>query len=272
MRTTLRALQQAGAEKKGKPPKLFFPIKQRLVDRRITAEGQTDEAQITFRRRHLRTEIQTGASRQTEAPAWSAQIRPTHFLSLRMPPRNQFNRQITSFFDEIRFSRAEFAPLLIPVQKLHLTLGVMSLPNAEVQAPEVVAAMDSLFRDATRLELSFRGLGTFNHDRVLFSRVHSGAGFSTLDGLVRRVRRTLGNDMQVDMKGNPNDSYVPHITLAKIRPSQSQRFGASIPMSLWASHQFHNFGEVLFDTVDLCEMRTDESTGYYKVVHSVKLR
>jgi len=74
------------------------------------------------------------------------------------------------------------------------------------------------------------------------------------------------------VKGNPHDSYVPHITLAKIRPHQQKDFGRNISAEVWASYQHHDFGEVTFDRVDLCSMKGTGESGYYPVVSSFTVR
>ncbi|KPA84568.1 hypothetical protein ABB37_01102 [Leptomonas pyrrhocoris] len=276
---------------------LYFPINHRIVDQRSTPQAGTEEADIQSRyRRQLRTNFTTGATRQTQAPAWSQRVRPTHFLSLPLPARCTLRVRVKEMHDAMIFADQHVESLLIPVARLHVTLGVMTVGNgvdaaAESQEDATEAAVASSVKSSADLlasihdcvgqaaheickeplQLRFRGLGTFSHGRVLFARCITEAHFSTLDHLVRRIRKDVGLGLGVDMKGNPHDSYVPHVTVAKIRPSQQAEFGHQIPMTMWASHQHDEFGDVTFDKVDLCAMKGQGKDGYYPVVSSVSV-
>ncbi|KPI88967.1 hypothetical protein ABL78_1933 [Leptomonas seymouri] len=275
---------------------LYFPINHRIVDQRNAPQAGTEEADIQSRyRRQLRTSFITGETRQTEAPAWSQRVRPTHFLSLPLPARCTLRVRVKEMHDAMIFSDQHVRPLLIPTAKLHVTLGVMSVDNGAGAAAEsqegskrvavtngrspadLLASIQDCVDQATRdickepLQLRFRGLGVFGHGRVLFSRCISEAHFSTLDNLVRRIRRDVGLGLGVDMKGNPHDSYVPHVTVAKIRPSQRTEFGRQVPMSIWINHQHHDFGDATFNKIDLCAMSGQGKDGYYSVVSSTDI-
>lgn len=273
---------------------LYFPINHRIVDQRNTAEAATEEVDIQSRyRRQLRTGFVTGETRQTEVPAWSQRVRPTHFLSLPLPARCALRVRVKAMHDAMIFADQRVEPLLIPSAKLHVTLGVMTVGNAAViegrgeadaesggattqaeASAAVLASIQDCVDQAAHeickepLQLRFRGLGTFSHGRVLFTRCISESHFSTLDRLVRRIRRDVGLGLGVDVKGNPHDSYVPHVTVAKIRPSQRAEFGRQLPPSMWADHQHSDFGDVTFSKVDLCDMRGQGSNGYYRVISS----
>ncbi|ORC88434.1 A kinase (PRKA) anchor protein 7 [Trypanosoma theileri] len=252
---------------------LYFPINHRIVDRRIAPGVTTEEADVQSRyRRELRTSFTTGETRQTTPPAWSAEVRPTHFLSLRLPVKNVLGGRVKEMHDHILFSHQQYAPLLVPLAKLHITLGVMTIPEIEQKEmlPLIHDALAEVFSSVHPLQLRFRGLGTFGFGRVLFIRVLPEADFSTLDYAVCQIRQRVGGKLRVDIKGNPHDSYVPHITVAKIRPSQKAQFGSKIPHSLWAEFQHHNFGDVTFSVVDVCRMQSIKDE-YYQTESSVQL-
>ncbi|KAG5494603.1 hypothetical protein JIQ42_02216 [Leishmania sp. Namibia] len=266
---------------------LYFPINHRIVDRRNTSASGAEEADIQSRyRRQLRSSFVTGETRQTEPPAWSQRARPTHFLSLPLPARCTLRVRVKQMQDSMIFENQRIEPLLIPAAKLHVTLGVMTLDDRTATAegaapptgPNVLASIqesiDQAFHDACKesLQLRFRGLGTFGHGRVLFARCIAEAQFTTLDTLVRRIRRDVGLGLGVDMKGNPHDSYVPHVTVAKIRQSQTGEFGRQLPVSMWADHQHHDFGDVAFSRIDLCSMKGEGKNGYYHVVSSAAVQ
>ncbi|KAG5496124.1 hypothetical protein JKF63_02425 [Porcisia hertigi] len=261
---------------------LYFPINHRIVDQRNTSVAAAEEADIQSRyRRQLRSSFVTRETRQTEPPAWSQRFRPTHFLSLPLPARCTLRTRVKEMHDGMMFVNQHVQPLLIPSAKLHVTLGVMTVSSeasiaegsATPAAPSLLAAIqdcvDQAFHDLCKepLQLRFRGLGTFGRGRVLFVGCVTEAHFTTLDKLVRCIRKDVGLGLGVDMKGNPHDSYVPHVTVAKIRPSQTGEFGHHLPMSMWVDYQHHDFGDVTFNKIDLCSMN-GETNGYYRVVSS----
>lgn len=285
---------------------LYFPINHRIVDQRNAKGAGSEEAEIQSRyRRQLRTSFTTGETRQTVVPAWSQRARPTHFLSLPLPARCTLRGRVKEMHDAMIFADQHVEPLLIPSAKLHVTLGVLTVGNdlapntavaaaksaegQEVEAAQETAVVDvqpsaevlasiqdcvnQAVHDVCRapLQLRFRGLGTFGHGRVLFVRCISESHFTTLDALVRRIRRDVGLGLGVDVKGNPHDSYVPHVTVAKIRPAQQAEFGRQLPMSMWATHQHSDFGDVTFNKIDLCSMKGQGKEGYYRVVSSASI-
>ncbi|GET91396.1 hypothetical protein, conserved [Leishmania tarentolae] len=266
---------------------LYFPINHRIVDQRNSLASGAEEADIQSRyRRQLRSSFVTREMRQTEPPAWSQRVRPTHFLSLPLPARCTLQARMKEMHESMIFANQSIEQLLIPASKLHVTLGVMTIggeksteeATSACAAPDVLAAIhdciDQACHDACKepLQLRFRGLGTFRHGRVLFAVCVTEAHFTRLDALVRRIRRDVGLGLGVDMKGNPHDSYVPHVTIAKIRPSQIGQFGRQIPMSMWVDHQHNDFGDVTFNRVDLCSMKGEGKNGYYHVVSSVSVQ
>jgi 2'-5' RNA ligase len=178
-------------------------------------------------------------------------------------------------FDDIAFRHKSYTPLLIPLEKLHLTLGVMTIDAANTSFLKDLSNVvdDALVKHFQRgpIQLCFRGLGTFNHGHVLFSRVVAEEDYMRLEQMVRFLRAEIGGGLNIDIQGNPHDSYVPHITLAKIRPQLKHQFGTEIPHEIWAQDRFSDFGRVSFRAIDLCEMKSDPHTGYYSVVHTASL-
>ncbi|RNF11591.1 A kinase (PRKA) anchor protein 7 [Trypanosoma conorhini] len=252
---------------------LYFPINHRIVDRRVASGVTVEEADVQSRyRRELRTSFTTGETRQTIPPLWSARERPTHFLSLRLPARNALRTRVNEMHNQILFSHHQHAPLLVPLAKLHITLGVMTISESEERErlASIYECVSEVFSVIRPLQLRFRGLGTFGFGRVLFVRVVPEADFGLLDAAVFKVRRRVGGELKLDMKGNPHDSYVPHVTIAKIRSNQRAQFGDRIPLSLWAGYQHHDFGDVTFSQVDICRMR-GSADGYYHTEGSVQL-
>ncbi|CBH18433.1 AKAP7 2'5' RNA ligase-like domain containing protein, putative [Trypanosoma equiperdum] len=252
---------------------LYFPINHRIVDHRIAPGVTVEETDVQSRyRRELRTNFATGETRQTIAPPWSARERPTHFFSLRLPSRNSVTLRVKEMHNHLLFSHQQCAPMLVSPTKLHITLGVMTIPenSREELVKNIQQSMSETFACVQPLQLRFRGLGTFDFGRVLFIRVVPEADFGRLERAVCDIRRRVGGVLGVDLKGNPHDSYVPHVTVAKIRPNQRQQLGDTIPQSLWADYQHHDFGDVTLSTVDLCRMKGSPD-GYYHTEGAVHL-
>nr|CCC95911.1 unnamed protein product [Trypanosoma congolense IL3000] len=252
---------------------LYFPINHRIVDQRIAPGVTVEQADVQSRyRRELRTSFTTGETRQTIPPPWSARVRPTHFVAFRLPVKNTLARRVKEMHEQMVFSHPHCAPLLVPLAKLHMTLGVMTIAEAEREevVKRVGLMVSEVFAGVPLMRLRFRGLGTFGHGRVLFIRVMPEGDFSRLERIACEMRRQIGGRLGVDIKGNPYDSYVPHVTVAKIRTNQGEKFGNKIPQTLWADYQHNEFGDVTFSTVDFCRME-GSADGYYCVESSVPL-
>lgn len=255
------------AQNRGSPPRQYFPIKNRIIDRRIDGFAATNEAQITMRRNALRTEVDTCAVRQVNSRG-----RPTHFLALRLPERCTLRSQAAKLHEEIVFSHPRHSAVLVQPARLHVTLSTFQLDESSIgQSSKFVinSAFNSFGKTAFRLQ--FRGMGTFDNGRVVFARVHSCSEAYRLDLAVRNFRSSVTASQMVRLNSNSQDGFVPHVTLAKIRSDQIAEFGRNIPISLWCDFQHHNFGDVSFNQIDLCEMKGDAATGYYKVVESFTL-
>eukprot|EP00758_Cryptobia_borreli_P007839 Tbor_TRINITY_DN5334_c1_g4::TRINITY_DN5334_c1_g4_i1::g.4592::m.4592 len=303
----------------------FFPIRYRVVDKRVAPGVASTDAQIQsrFNSNEDRHPFITGSVRQTIVPTHSMGLRPTHFISLRVPRDSQFIGDMHAFHAQTKDFNEEAMSLLIPLSKLHVTLGVAAIGHGvasdrgaegsktvtETQNPDnnnsnnnisninsnntignddVVGSAVNEF--CQRIEnivtssklgnitLYIRGCGQFNNGRVVFAKVNAERQFVLLDDLVMRIRRDIGGTGGMDrgiinLKGNPYDSYVPHITIAKIRANNNQHsiFNKCIPVDVWSTIQYHDFGEITFDALDICEMKTDPDTGYYRVVKSIPL-
>lgn len=289
---------------------LYFPINHRILDRRvhpIVAEQCSVQSRY---RRELRSHTITGAMRQVSPAAWSAAKRPTHFFSLPLPVKCGMRSMMKQMKENVLFSYPKLEPLFIPDTQLHVTLSVFSLPSSftkddlahlKSSVSQLVARQHPSSTSSSRagifstpytparmgndgapptspIVLRFSGIGSFQHGRILFARCASEQGFNRLDLLVRKLRHHLGISMGIDVKGNPYESFVPHITLMKARPhhlsllkdlgEEAKHSTSVIPHSLWCEYQFEDFGELAFRRIDLCEMKKDNENGYYPIVFS----
>ncbi|CUI15488.1 AKAP7 2'5' RNA ligase-like domain-containing protein, putative [Bodo saltans] len=268
------SLGKLNSESDGKPtpPRQYFPIKTRTVDYRVDNYATTHEAQITRRRSELRTEVDTSAVRQVDS---FASGRPTHFLALRLPQRTNFRKVAATMFEEIKFSHPRFTGVLVPPARFHLTISTFQIEQASLeQSVNIISdTVATAFPSGHPFRLHLRGLGTFAGGRVIFARAHSCSESYRLDNAVKELRKSLSasSPVSIRLQGNAHDGFVPHVTLAKISKSQAAEFGRSIPTAVWSPFQHQLFGDVTFTQLDLCEMRVDDSTGYYNVVQSFSL-
>lgn len=337
-RLCVRCIRQAGGKVKSEPGHvveergLYFPIKHRIVDHRVhPAVAEQADVQSRYRR-ELRSHIITGETRQVKPARWSGLQCPTHFLALPLPPQCGLRVLARKMRESIIFSHPNVEPLLIPDAKLHLTLGVFTLPSPslalrdsqgkmamplfpqqEGRKSEVQLSSTTLLSEETLIQtiklgmedilrrklgsgglecrsnggprgstakhagnqhflssnssannakkrseglhLRFSGMGTFSQGRVLFARCLAEKDFRKLDDIVRAVRHYLCCRLGVDVKGNPYDGFVPHVTLGKIRKHQEGIVGNTFPPSFWADYQFSDFGDIHFNRIDLCLMR-----------------
>lgn len=269
----------------------YSPIRYRYADARIAQGVTTNQTDITSRDYAVRSpDFNDGYVRQVSALPADSHAKPTHFLSLRVPQGSTF----TGAFRDIHKLTKDFneknLPLFVPLQKLHLTLSVATIDPAHVSGVvDHIGGLLESYNTEGPLSLRLRGLGHF-HDRVVFAKVSAELGSSNLHSMVEHLRAGLGklqvgeggrlvsssniapvSMAAVNLRSNPRDGYVPHVTVAKVRPHQQKAFNNKVPRSLWAPIQFDDFGDVTFSAIDLCEMAGDPKSGYYKVVKSFTL-
>jgi 2'-5' RNA ligase len=249
----------------------FFPIKRRIQDRRLVPFIR-EHVEVTSRQRKVtETFMDTGATRQSEPPEWSKRAKPTHFLSLRVPSKCSFQAAYAQILREIAFSNETYSQLFVKPDRLHVTASVFTI-NDDEQLSAAVDAAKAAAATLPRLQLRFEGIGTFSSGRVLFAKVVADKDHLLLTDAVLRIRRDAAA-AGVDTKGNPLDSYVPHVTLAKVRPHQAKQFPSKvIPINVWAPFKHDVFGTVSFASLDVCCMSGTEPDGYYKTVASFPLQ
>ena len=249
----------------------FFPIKRRIVDYRLEPYVR-EKVEFTSRsRQSTETFMDTGATRQSQPPEWSRLSRPTHFLSLRIPPKCQFQSTYAEILHEVAFASETYSQLFVQAPRLHVTAAVFTLANDE-QLTTTIDAAQNAAKELSRLQLRFEGVGTFSNGRVLFAKVVADHHHYKLTTYVDKVRQVCAAN-SIDTKGNPRDAYVPHVTIAKVRPQQTQQFPTRvIPPLVWAPFKHDSFGTVSFDKLDVCSMTGDGGAdGYYKVVASIPI-
>ena len=217
--------------------------------------------------------------RQVLVPPGQQQVRPTHFLAIRVPRTSECFGTLESLCTHWRNVHPEMLDYAISPAKWHLTMGVMALsqddPTQELQkigdTLRIVAA--EIPKHAVRLH----GLGTFGGGRVLFSKVHADEGFHLLRRLALQCRRRLG-EHGINVIGNALDDYTPHVTVAKIKrgqappPSPAPKPTPQMSPLTYAEYQHSEFGSLAVSRVDVCAMRGAGEDGYYPVLDTVTLR
>ena len=257
---------------------MFFPVSVRYTDNTITKKARAHQTEYQRTKRHERGDFVEGVMRQPDVPMRSRNVRPTHFFSLRIPKNSHFMTQVATVHSDVGDFHADYMKQMIPTTKLHVTASV-----AAIRSPEDVAKVVDIARSVVAdqhlnapLRLFSRGMGHFGGGRVIFTRIAPERDCGKLNTLVQDLRLALGeaDGVGIDLLGNHNDTYVPHVTLGKFRAGQTGGVGLhknAFPREVWAPFQFEDFGEFAVPTLDLCEMATDEATGYYKVVESIEL-
>ena len=269
----------------------YSPIRYRYADARISPGVTINQTDITSRDYAVRSpDFIDGVVRQVSALPNDDRSKPTHFLSLRIPQGSTFAGAFRDIHKLTKDFNEKNLPLFVPLKKLHLTLSVATIDPAHVNGVvEHIGGLLESYNTNGPLSLRLRGLGHFN-DRVVFAKVSAELGSNNLNDMVEHIRSGLGkvqvgeggklvsssnmapvSKAAVNLRSNPRDGYVPHVTVAKVRPHQVKAFNNKVPRSLWAPIQFDDFGDVTFSAIDLCEMAGDPATGYYKVVKSFNL-
>ena len=255
-----------------------FPIRHRVIDMRLSPQA---EIQVNYQQRKSenRSHIETGHVRQSTAPPWSAKIRPTHFVSMRIPLACALQHSFQAMKDAAAQQREALLPLFVQPARLHLTLTMLSVPEPTSPQQPPPRASEGVVADIVRgackgvasFKLCFRGLGTFSDGRVLFARPNAELDYQRLAEFVRHMRAALAAQT-VDVKGNPHDEYVPHVTIAKVRPQHREQLGVKrVPDSLWADYKLSDFGDVRLRTVEVCSLKGQSPDGYYRVVEQFSL-
>jgi 2'-5' RNA ligase len=247
-------------------------------DARIAPEAlEQANVQSARHRELLRDDVMRADARQSKAPAWSQKVRPTHFIALRVPPRSNLSRSLDSYRDEVYAMEPQWADWVIPTSKLHLTLGVMSLTTESEEArleqmQRVSGIIDEAASCVNALRLRFNGLGTFGNGRVLFAKPAADEDCHQLRMLADSMRRELAA-AGVDIKGNPLDTFTPHVTVAKVTPQMRKEFGIStLPTRMYALGRDDELGAAHLHRLDLCSMTDRHEDGYWKIHHRADLQ
>lgn len=203
--------------------------------------------------------------RQTTPPHWSQRVKPTHFVSLPVAPTAPLVKTVAAFHNQVELMDEQWKAMLVPQNKLHLTVCVMSLSSPEEQLPLVAKAVQHFAETNAPFRMHFTRLGTFGKNRVLFAQPASNGDANRLSKSVKAFRMLM-HDVGVDVKGNPHDDYVPHVTLAKVTREVKANLGiAELPPKMYAIATHDDMGTSTFSDVSVCNFREVDDEGVWKV-------
>ncbi|GMH35241.1 hypothetical protein BSKO_03109 [Bryopsis sp. KO-2023] len=173
--------------------------------------------------------IITGLGKEFVPPDKSKTLRPTHFLSLQVSQSEQVTESIKKIHQSMVAKYPGLQPALVDPASAHLTLMVMHLDtdNMHYRSPLIEDGVQFLEEAIPTLEaesllgplnLSLKGLSNFN-DRVLYLDVEPGKDLDR----VASMAKTLSEHFAVRGVPNSGESFVSHITVAKLSKIKRNR-------------------------------------------------
>lgn len=194
---------------------------------------------------------------------WGGKMRPTHFLCLRIN-NPELVTTIGTMQDRIVEMIPEYAPCVIPPERLHVTLCTLGLDTDE----SVAAAVKEIKRIGAELRLSNPAsiILTFNDikqffNNTLYASVEENPSFMDIIEHLRVCVREAGIEIRDVF------DFTPHMTLMKVS-RQTQRDMRCPYLDPRVVENFGNrnaiIGTQVFDNIYLCEMsqRTTDQ-GFY---------
>ena len=209
----------------------------------------------------------------------SKKPRPTHFLAVKIddPGILEAAMKVQS---EILEKVPEIQPAVIPVSKLHVTLGVFYLPTQE-HVDSVKQSLSSINWSLVteecneNLSLTVKGVGHFR-DQIIWAGLH-------VDEHCHKLRKIAENAHQSIKSSCPeavceekiDDSFKPHITLAKLTTAKFHKHNKKSESKIRKidrnSHNHlndHLFGTQFCNRIQLLAMqwpKGSEKDGYYYI-------
>jgi 2'-5' RNA ligase len=221
------------------------------------------------------SELAKGLTRSMEIPHWQQERRPTHFLALRIPQKSSVVAQVRGLHKITERDIIDLLPYLTPVEKLHVTLSLVTVDDEAAALPKMIDSMEKVFGSESRFNLHFCNLGVFHEGRVVFIKTFADREQYRLDSKVIECRKDLAFRQKLEVKGNPYNNFVPHVTIAKVTKKTQEKFGSNarvVPRELYDPYAYEDFGQVTLPTLELCSIKGEGTEGYYRVLHSIQLK
>ncbi|EGG20735.1 hypothetical protein DFA_00598 [Cavenderia fasciculata] len=190
--------------------------------------------------------------------------RPNYFLGLQIDNQAIID-QLKQIQNHIGGRVPDAKKSIIAIEKLHLTLFVMTLDDVPTQLaliktllPQAKTLMNETF-DNVIPSSSIVGIGSFN-DRVIWAGLKEDDKSKLTVFYGKLLKLFQDNNIQVE------DRWSPHITLAK-----GQKDGAMLRATK-ESERFkdQDFGIQQFNSLQLMRIgSTNKQTGYYDIIDSI---
>eukprot|EP00965_Chrysotila_dentata_P244798 6206179-Pleurochrysis_carterae.AAC.1 len=209
------------------------------------------------------------------------QMRPTHFVSFRIPSSELHSRMV-DLQKLVTIARPELAACCVPAYRAHLTCFVLTAVDSGTQA----AASDALIKYAPAIfheqfkgtvpAITFQGMSRFS-DRVLYAEVIADEDRELLCRCVMALRERFVQEglLQDDKKSENRPTWTPHLTLMKTSAAWQRRQRRPPLISLddeveqMIPEHLAQLGRHEIRHIELCAMSGQNADGYYKQLVSL---
>ncbi|XP_074655197.1 A-kinase anchor protein 7-like [Tubulanus polymorphus] len=216
--------------------------------------------------------------------SWSSQlrkrkpsIRPNYFVALQVTnPR--IHTALSDVQAQILAKCPEIKEAMVDIKTLHVTVMVLFVEKSEESLNRLKTAMDNCQSRIDQelggqsLEITFKGLGNFKHNVLFASPVEN----ENLLRLTKTAECIIAEFEAQNIHSTDGDrkDFKPHLTILKLSKSLAKLKKKGIKRiepELYAEFVDADFGEDVFKSIQLCEMKRDDETGYYRIAYEVTL-
>ena len=195
---------------------------------------------------------------------------PNFFISWRVPSR-EIRGGVESVQKAIIDRTKGLKGAEIPPRTLHVTLMVMRLEGDE-QINQAKAALESCMSgfcsilekeklSAPKVELTFKGLGTFPGNKVLFAKL-APKHETLLKSVANVVRESFASK---DIFSTDSREFQPHMTIVNTSRPKFRGRVMKIPEESYSAFHDQEFGKESLTQLQLCSMTHPWENGFYKV-------
>ena len=124
---------------------------------------------------------------------------------------------------------------------------------------ETASVVSSEKLSAPKVELTFKGLGTFGKNKVLFAKLAS-EHETLLKSVAKVVRESFASKGIFSLAKH---DFIPHLTIMKT--SRLKFKGRVIPKESYSDFHDQEFGKESMTQLQLCSMTHSKEEGFYKV-------
>ncbi|XP_074654994.1 A-kinase anchor protein 7-like isoform X2 [Tubulanus polymorphus] len=199
-------------------------------------------------------------------------IRPNYFVALQVT-NPQIHSALSDVQAQILAKCPEIEEAMVDIKTLHVTVMVLHVEKCEESFNRLKMAMDNCQSRIDQelggqsLEITFKGLGHFKHNVLFASPVEN-------ENLLRLRKTAEFKAQNISSTDRDGKVFRPHLTILKLSdlsPKLRKKGIKRIEPELYAEFVGVEFGEDVFKSIQLCEMKRDEETGYYRIAYEVTL-